>query len=433
MTGDAFSPSRGFEQPGRYRKTTLQNGVRIVTEEVPYLYSLSVGILVRSGSRYEDPALNGVCHFVEHMLFKGTKTRSAIDIAREIDSVGGALNAFTSKEMTSYYAKVMAADTELAVDLLTDIFLNSSFPEAEIEREKGVICQEILQTEDNPEDFIHEILGIRFWADDALGQPILGTIPTVMNFNRDTLLRFKNDAYSPSETIVCAAGLLDHDEFVNLIAARMGSTPSGRSQTAPEPPKAAHSSFVMERDLEQIHICVGLEAPSAVDERRFEVYLLNSVLGGGMSSRLFQEIRENRGLAYSIYSFLNCFSDTGMLGIYAACEPARVNELVSVMWDETERLKATVTEADLKMVKNQLKGNIILAMESSDARMNRLAKGEFFFGRRITLDEIMASIDAVTLDDLVETAERLLNSGRVTSVGLGPSANHPDLFKPITG
>jgi predicted Zn-dependent peptidase len=412
-----------------YRKSTLDNGVRIVTEQIPYLQSVSLGIWVRSGSRFEQPAVNGICHFIEHMLFKGTERRSAFTIAKEIDSVGGVLNAFTSKEMTAFYCRILSENLELAIDLLSDIFLNASFPEDEIEREKQVICQEIHQMEDNPEDLVHEILGIRFWHDDPLGQPILGTLANIDKLDRDTLVGFKRNHYTPEETIVCAAGNIEHERFVDLVEKQMRGFPSGSTQASPSAPKSDSSATVVERDLEQVHVCVAAAAPSAVDESRHAAYILNTILGGGMSSKLFQEVREKRGLAYSVYSYLSSFSDTGIFGIYAGCDPERLEELMQTMGKETLELSKTITEEDIVTAKSQIKGNIILAMESTDSRMNRLAKGEYYFGRHIPLDEIITSMENVTPRDLHDAGEQVINSDRFTIVALGPVSADTDLFK----
>lgn len=412
-----------------YRKTTLDNGVRIVTEEMPYLQSVSLGIWVRSGSRFEQPAVNGICHFIEHMLFKGTERRSAFTIAKEIDSVGGALNAFTSKELTAYYCRILSEHLELAVDLLSDIFLNASFPEEEIEREKQVICQEIHQMEDNPEDLVHEILLSKFWRDDPFGQSTLGTIPNIVKLDRDTIVEFKRSYYTPQETLVCAAGNIEHNRFVDLIAKQMSGFPKGSAQAKPTEPKTDSSANVVERDLEQVHVCLAAAGPCAVDESRYAADILSTILGGGMSSKLFQEVREKRGLAYSVDSFFSSFSDTGILGIYAGCDPERLEELMQIMGKETLELSKSMTEEDIVTAKSQIKGNLILAMESTGARMNRLAKGEYYFGRHIPLSEIINSLENVTTNDLHATGEELINSGRFTAVALGPVSPDIDLFR----
>ncbi|MEJ2716242.1 MAG: pitrilysin family protein [Deltaproteobacteria bacterium] len=426
-------PVTRYEEAHTYRKTTLDNGLRIITEEVPYFQSVSLGIWVRSGSRFEAPGVNGICHFIEHMLFKGTHRRSAYAIAREIDCVGGVLNAFTSKELTSFYCKVTDENLELALDLLTDIFLNASFPEDEIEREKQVICQEIHQLEDCPEDLVHEILGNRFWSNDPLGRPILGTVPSIVNLDRDTVMAFKRDAYSPEETLVCAAGKLEHDHLVEFIERVMGEVPRGSAREAPGEPALESSSVIVNRDLEQVHICLGARGPSAVAESRHSGFVLNTILGGGMSSRLFQEVREKSALAYSVYSFLSSFSNTGLFGIYAGCDPARADELLKIVKQENERLITTITEEDMQTAKNQIKGSVVLAMESSETRMNRLAKGEYYFGRYVSMEEVIEAIDEVTLSDLSSLAEETINSEPLTLVALGPVDEDSDLFSLFHG
>jgi predicted Zn-dependent peptidase len=406
--------------PDTYRKTILPNGVRVVSEVNDHIQSVSLGIWVRAGSRYEPRHLNGICHFIEHMLFKGTPTRDALSIAKEIDSVGGILNAFTSKEFTAFYAKVLKEDLELAVDLLADIFLNSIFPEEEIIREKQVICQEIHQLEDNPEELVHEIWGMNFWRAHALGQPILGTIPNIVAIDRDTLLSYKSENYLPSEIIVAAVGNLDHDRVIDLITERMGDLPSKKGGILTDEPIGGSCVYVEPKDLEQVHVCLGTNAPSAVASNRYAAYILNTLLGGGMSSRLFQEIREKRGLAYNVYSFLSSLSDSGMLGIYAGCDPERLEELVHTIGRVTMGIADTLTQEEMDMAKNQIKGNLILNLESSDAQMNRLAKEEYYFGRHITLGEILDSLHKVSLPELCHECEALLNNGEFTIVALGP-------------
>ncbi|MFH0822928.1 MAG: pitrilysin family protein [Pseudomonadota bacterium] len=419
-----------FDDDATYRKSVLGNGLRIVTETMPYLKSVSMGIWVRSGSRHEDSRLNGICHFIEHMLFKGTERRSAYAIAREIDSVGGVLNAFTSKECTAFYCKVMAENLELAVDLLVDILLNASLPEDEIEREKLVVCQEIHQLEDSPEDLIHDLLFERLWKDDPLGRPIMGTIPNVMALTRETLIKFKEEAYVPAETVVCAAGDVDHDKFVELINRHMGRIPVRASRiSTPAPPRTTASHHVVNRTLEQVHICMGVEGPGATDPRRYAGYVLNTIFGGGMSSRLFQEVREKRGLAYSVYSFMSSFSDTGLFGVYAGCDPARVEELLAVLRNETALLMTNITSDGISAAKNHLRGNIILSMESSEARMERLAKGEYFFGRYLPVPEVLEALDRVEMGDVEEMAGALLDSREFNLIALGPLETGDDTFR----
>ncbi|MFC1836096.1 M16 family metallopeptidase [Thermodesulfobacteriota bacterium] len=418
-----------YKEAHTCKKTVLPNGLRVITEEVPFMQSVSLGIWVRCGSRYEEPDVNGICHFIEHMLFKGTDRRSAYAIAREIDSVGGVLNAFTSKELTSFYCKVIKDKLELAVDLLTDLFLNASFPDEEIEREKQVVCQEIYQLEDSPEDLVHEILGTRSWGKNPLGQPVLGTVPGLMKLDRETIVRFKNQAYSTTNTIVCAAGNVNHAYLVDLIDRSMGRLTAGPDRQHTPAGSIRPAVHVLNRDLEQVHVCVGMNGPSAVDESRHAGYILNTILGGGMSSRLFQEIREKRGLAYSVYSFLSSYSDAGLLGVYAGSEPIHFEELLRILRKETLELSSNITEDDMRTAKDHIKGNVVLAMESSEARMNRLAKGEYFFGRYIPMEEIVDSLENVTLDHLLQTAEFYLGSGKVNLVAIGPIDEGAEVFQ----
>jgi predicted Zn-dependent peptidase len=413
------------QDPVTYRKTTLDNGIRIVTEAVPYLQSVSLGIWVRSGSRFERADQNGICHFIEHMVFKGTGRRSALDIAKEIDAVGGALNAFTSKELTCFYCRVLTENLEFAADLLTDIFLNASFPESEMDREKQVICQEIYQQDDSPEDYVHEIFGLRFWQDDPLGQPIMGTVPLVTGLDRNAIIDFKNRYYTPLETVICASGNLDHDRFVDLFQ-EMSKLSGDFSRGKPNASKHQPSVYIENRDIEQVHVCIGSVGPSVTDRRRHAAYILNTLLGGGWSSRLFQEVREQRGLAYSVYSFVSSFIDTGLFGIYAGCEPARLQELLDVTSAETLNLHLSLTKDEIRTAKSHIKGNFILAMESTDARMNRLAKCEYYFDRYLNMDEIIEQVEAVTPEQVAEAAEQMLGKNGFTIVGLGPVPDHVD-------
>ncbi len=400
-----------------------------MTEEIPYLQSVSIGIWVRAGSRFETPDQNGICHFIEHMLFKGTPRRTAYAIAKEIDSVGGVLNAFTSKELTAFYCRVMAENLEMAVDLLADIFVNSSFPEDEIEREKQVICQEIHQIEDSPEDLVQEVLEMEFWQDDPLGKPILGSIPNILRLDRETIGSFKASAYGPEETVVCAAGKVNHWHFSDLMARFMGDLAPGARNHFSSVPRIGNSAHVVKRDIEQEHLCVASPGPSAVEDRRHAGYILNAILGGGMSSRLFQEIREKNGLAYSVYSFLSSLSDTGMFGIYAGFDSARTEELLAILKRQMERLPSTMTPEEIETAKNQIKGNLILAMESTEARMNRLAKSEYYSGRFVGLDETIAALERVTASDLSALAEEVVAPDHLTVVALGPVDEQRNLFE----
>lgn len=420
------SCTNGSSDLSLYKKTILDNGVRIVTENIPYMRSVSIGIWVRCGSRLENQKLNGISHFIEHMLFKGTNRRSALQIAKEIDAVGGALNAFTSKELTSFYCRVMSEHLELATDLLNDIYLESIFPEDEIEREKDVICQEIRQQDDTPEELIHEMLSMNFWKDDPLGQPILGFVPSIMCIDRDSLTSFKGNNYRPDQTFICAAGQVDHEEFVKLVSPTFGRLDACAPRGVLVRPVTIPGQIVEVKDLEQVHLCLASEGPSQVDDRRHAGYILNTILGGGMSSRLFQEVREKRGLAYNVYSFLSSYSDTGMFGVYSACEPDRFEELMEVIAEYTISLGSTITAEEVRLAKNQLKGSIILAMESSEARMNRLAKSEIYFGEHVSIEKIISDIDKVSASELSDYASEMLSPGKFTVAVLGPTTSNTD-------
>ncbi len=411
-----------------FQKTVLNNGVRILTEDLPYLKSVSLGIWVRTGSRVEENSLNGISHFLEHMVFKGTARRNARQIAKEIDSIGGSLNAFTSKEFTSFFCRVLSDELSIGADVLTDIYLNASFPEEEMEREKQVVCQEILQMEDSPEDLIHELFTMRFWQGDPFGRPVIGTMNNVISFDRETVIKFKRDNYIPIETIICAAGNLNHEELVDLVKDGMGSLKNGSHRKQQPRPKNAPGSLINEKDLEQVHVCVGVEGPSAKYDDRNVAYLLNALFGGGMSSRLFQEVREKRGLAYNVYTFFSCYSDTGMIGIYASTEPNRFEELLDVMGKETLKVADTITSDELEMAKNQLRGTIIIANESAESRIGRIVKGEIFYGRYISLDEIIHDIEKVTLKEIRDFASRIFKPGAYTATALGQIPNSMDIL-----
>ncbi|MGC8660098.1 MAG: M16 family metallopeptidase [Desulfomonilaceae bacterium] len=402
-----------------FKKTVLDNGVRILTEDLPYLKSVSLCIWVLSGSRIEEEGQSGISHFLEHMLFKGTLNRDTLQIARAIDSVGGSFNACTSKESTSFYCRILSDDLPLGADVLTDMYLHSTFPDEEIEREKQVVCQEIRQLEDSPEDFVSELFNMRFWRDDSFGRPVIGSIDNIVNFDRETIIRYKTDNYGPHQTIVCAAGNLNHEDLVGLVKDGMDSLEDRAPQRLPQKPKTSPGCLIHERDLEQVHLCVGVEGPNIKDNDRNSAYLFSVLFGGGMSSRLFQEIREKRGLAYSVYSFYSTFSDTGMVGVYASTEPDRFEELVEVIADETHKVTNSITNEELQNAKNQLRGTIIIANESAESRISRIVKGEIYYGRYVSLEEIISDIQRITLGELQDFVARLFKPGKYTVTALG--------------
>jgi len=414
------------------QRSALPNGLRIVSEHMPGVPSVTVGIWVESGSRFESPHLGGISHYLEHLLFKGTARRSAAVIAEEIDAVGGVLNAFTGKEYTCYYARVLAEHASLATDLLADLFLHSQFDPAEIDRERGVILQEISQSEDTPDDHIHDFFNLRYWPGHALGLPVCGTSATVQGLGRDEFLRFMATRYRPDRIIIAAAGDITHAALTAWAERDFGSLVGTADLATGAPPRPHAGIYITEKPLEQVHICFGSPGVSQASEERYAAYLLNTALGGGMSSRLFQEIRERRGHAYAVYSFLSSYRDSGYFGIYVGTSPEWVEEVLSVIVRELAvAAREGLRPNELARVKNQLKGNLLLGLETSDSRMSRIAKNEVYVGRDVPLAEIAARIDATTNDEIVAFASRLTDpEGRAVALlgDLGGRSIDPSLL-----
>jgi predicted Zn-dependent peptidase len=407
-----------------FAKSVLDNGIRIVSHEMPDHRSVSLGIWVENGSRHESPGQSGISHFLEHLLFKGTEQRSAADIAEEIDSVGGVINAFTSKEHTCYYAKVLDENLPLAIDLLTDIFLHSKFDEEEIERERSVILQEISQTEDTPDDYVHDLFNIDFFPDHAIGRPICGRAATVNSFSRDDLVKFFRSRYRPGRVIVAAAGHASHAQIVSELAARLGSVTDEGDRAdllaGGGAPEIRHGVFTHQKPLEQAHLCLGVPGLAQTHPQRYAGYVLNTLLGGGMSSRLFQEIREKRGKAYSVYSFSSSYRDVGYFGVYAGTSVEATEEVVELILKELKNLaEGKITDEELGRTRGQLVGGMILGLESTDSWMSHVARNEIYFGRAISLDEISRDIRAVTRADVIELAQALFRNGAPTVTLLG--------------
>jgi predicted Zn-dependent peptidase len=407
------------------RRSELPNGLRIVSEHMAGVPSVTVGIWVENGSRFEPRRLGGISHFLEHLLFKGTERRSAAQIAEEIDAVGGVLNAFTGKEYTCYYARVLAEHTTLATDLLADIFLHSRLDPDEIDRERSVILQEISQSEDTPDDYIHDLFSLRYWPEHPLSFPVCGTAESVQSLTRADFVDFLAARYRPDRLIIAAAGDVTH-ETVERWAERDFGHLAG--QTVPvdgAPPRPVHGVFALEKPLEQVHLCVGIPGVAQDDAARYAAYLLNTALGGGMSSRLFQEIREKRGRAYSVFSFLSSFRDAGYLGIYVGTAPEWVDDVIGVIAAELRTMAREGLRADeLARVKNQLKGNMLLGLETSDSRMSRVAKNEVYFRRDFPLAEVAARVDATANDEVVALAERLVRPEATAVAMLGALDGH---------
>ncbi|MGH7841261.1 MAG: M16 family metallopeptidase [Candidatus Binataceae bacterium] len=417
------------------KKSVLANGVRVLTEAMPQVVSATIGIWVENGSRYETGAQNGVSHFIEHLLFKGTKKRSAAQIAESIDAVGGVLNAFTGKEYTCYYAKVLGEDVKMTVDLLADIFLDSVFAPEEIDRERQVVLQEISQAEDTPDDFIHDLFNLHFWNGHPLALPIFGSVETVNAIDRELLVSFMADRYRAGRVFIAAAGAVDHDILVADCARLFGGVEGDGAVGPITAPSERLMVLNQAKKLEQAHICIGGRGLSQVDRLRYAGYVLNTALGGGMSSRLFQEVREKRGRVYSIYSFMSAFLDCGYFGIYAGTSPEWVDEVIDVTIKELAQVvREGLRPAELTRAKSQLKGNMLLGMESTDSRMNRLARNEIYFHRDIPLEEIARGIEQVTNDQVVELAAACFKGERMGMVMLGDLKGReigPEIFAPL--
>ena len=410
----------GAAQTAPIGKTVLPNGLRIVSERVEGLASVAIGVWVENGSRYEAPSHNGLSHFLEHLFFKGTARRTAAQISEEIDAVGGVLNADTDREYTCYYAKVLGADVPLAIDLLSDIFLASRLDTEEIAREKTVVLEEIAEIEDTPDDYIHDLFHLAYWPDHALGLPVCGTPPTVEAFDREACVRLIAERYRPNRIVVAAAGDVGHDDLVAEVARHFGGL-TGAAPIANGPAPATRANVTLHpRRLAQVQLHLATGGVSAVDPARAAAAVLNATLGDSPSSRLFQEIRENRGRAYSIDSFLCSYRDTGYLGVAAGTRAAWVPEVVAAIVAELRHLKREgLTPAELARAKGKLKGSILLGLDSCDHRMERLALDEIYHGRDVPLAEVAARIDAVGNDDVVALAQRLFVPERCGLVLLG--------------
>ncbi len=408
-----------------FEKTLLDNGIRILTEQRSGTRAVSLGIWVENGSRHEERRQGGLSHFVEHLLFKGTERRSPQKIAEEMDSVGGVLNAFTGKESTCYYAKVVDEHLPLAIDVLKDIFLDSVFDPEEIERERTVILQEIASAEENPEDFVHDLFDRDYFGDHPLGRPVCGEADTVSGFTRDDLVGFVADRYLPGRVIIAGAGNLSHAELVDAVAGDFGAVPSRPLEDAGAPPEVGRGLHLHPRKLGQVHVCLGVPALAHGDPRHYAAHVLNTVLGGGMSSRLFQEIRERRGKAYSVYSFLSSYRDTGYLGVYVGTRAEWTREVIDLAVEEMFKVaQGKVTGDELARARNQLIGNTLLGLESADSWMSHMARSERHHGRQVSLDEIAQGVRDVSLDALTALARELFSAETMTATVLGDLDGH---------
>ena len=403
------------------RREVLPNGLTVITEQMQHIRSISIGIWIKTGSRDEDLQWNGISHFVEHMVFKGTKHRSAEDIARQVDSIGGNMDAFTAKECVCFNVKVLDEHFPIAMDVLSDLVLNPVFDSRDITRERGVILEEIKMDEDSPDYLVHEIFTQNFWKDHPLGRPILGTKDTVKRFERDPVLDFYAQRFGPDNLIISAAGNLNHAHFIELINRHFQHMkPIKNGFHSPRPTIVPRIIMRNKKSLEQVQICVGVPSHPIAHEKRHASYILNTLLGGGMSSRLFQNIREKQGLAYAIYSDLNPYRDTGCLSVYAGTSRESASKVVQCIVSEFRKLKAEpVPEEELRRSKDQLKGSLMLSLESSTSRMSNLARQEMYFERFYSMDELLEKIEAVSAEELQQLANEFFRTESIAVTVLG--------------
>ncbi|MEQ1573598.1 MAG: pitrilysin family protein [Vicinamibacterales bacterium] len=398
----------------------LPNGLRLLTEQMPHVRSVSIGVWLARGSRHESQAQSGIAHFCEHMLFKGTATRSAEDIAQTIDSIGGQMDAFTAKEYASYYIKVLDEHLPLALEILSDIVMRPAFDVADVDREKKVVLEEIKMVEDTPDDLVHELFTEHFWANHPLGRPILGTPDTVQALTADALRRYFTGTYSSPNLIVAAVGNIEHAMVRDLVIRAFEELQSDCAVVHEEPPRVIPSVVIRNKELEQSHVCLGTSGYQQDHADRYSSYVLNTILGGSMSSRLFQNVREKRGLAYAVFSSLSAYRDAGSLTIYAGCANAAVGELIDVVVSELRRIKdEPIPAAELQRAKDHLKGSLMLNLESTSSRMSHLARQEIYFDRQFGLDETLQGVERVTLDDVQRVARDLFADGSLAATVVG--------------
>ncbi|MFI9275914.1 M16 family metallopeptidase [Kitasatospora sp. NPDC052896] len=418
---------KGVDGAGTVRRTVLPGGLRVVTETLPTVRSATFGIWVGVGSRDETPVLNGATHYLEHLLFKGTARRSALEISAALDAVGGEMNAFTAKENTCYYARVLDADLPLAIDVVCDMLTGSLIRTEDVEAERGVILEEMAMAEDDPGDVVHDLFAKVIYGSTPLGRPILGTQETVNGLTRDQIAGFFKRRYRPEQLVVAAAGNLDHRKVVQQVEAAFAEV-LAKSAAAPaevrrgrKPVRTSGQVEVLNRATEQAHLVLGVPGVPRHDERRWALGVLNAALGGGMSSRLFQEVREKRGLAYSVYSYSSSYADTGLFGVYAGCQPKRVEEVLRICREELAKVVAEgITEEELRRAIGQISGSTVLGMEDTGSLMNRIGKAELCYGSHLSVDDMLAKISGVTLEDVQQVARDVLGAYRPSLALIGP-------------
>ncbi len=404
-----------------YQKSVLPNGIRIVSEAIPYVKSITLGIWLGTGSRSEGPHNHGISHFIEHMVFKGTHKRSAKDIAETVDEVGGQINAFTGKEHTCYYIKVLDTHLELALDVLSDMLLSSKFTEEDINKEREVVLEEVHMYEDTPDELVHDLHLNHVWSGHALGRNILGTIPAIEKFNSTLIREYYGQFYTPDNIVIAAAGNLTHERLEELSERYFGKMQGKKAQGTLVGPTLLPVHTIQQKTIEQVHLCLGTSSVPQSSPDIYTLHILNNILGGGISSRLFQSIREEKGLAYSIYSYQTNYSDGGLFTVYAGTRPTNTAQVMELIWKNITELKTKgITAHELRKTKEQLKGGLLLGLESSSSRMSRVGKMEITLGKYITLDEVVAKIDKVSLEDLEHIGKSLFAENNVSFTALGP-------------
>lgn len=404
-----------------YRKSILPNGIRVVSESIPYVKSVTLGIWIGTGSRSEQEHNHGISHFIEHMVFKGTYNRSAKDIAETIDEVGGQLNAFTAKEHTCYYIKVLDNYLELALDVLSDMLLSSKFDREDIKREREVVLEEVHMYEDTPDELVHDLHLNNIWQGHALGRNILGTISSIEKLDNSLITEYYQDFYTPDNIVIAAAGNLTHEKLKELTERYFGKMNGKKKQGNSIEPSLIPARTIQSKEIEQVHLCLGTHSVAQSSPDIYSFHILNNILGGGISSRLFQSIREEKGLAYSIYSYQTNYSDAGLFTIYAGTRPSNTIQVIELIRQNISQIKNKgISSSELSKTKEQLKGSLLLGLESSSSRMSRVGKMEITLGKYITLDEVVAKIDKVSLEDLRDITQELFSAKNLCITALGP-------------
>lgn len=416
-----------------YKKTLLPNGVRIITEEIDHVRSAALGIWVGAGSRDEREGFEGISHFIEHMFFKGTEHRSARALAESLEAVGGQLNAFTTKEYTCYYAKVLDEDLDLAIDVLSDMFFSSLFDEKEIEKEKNVVIEEIKMYEDSPDELIHDVFSEYVWNDHPLGKPILGTEESIRSLSREKIMQFLTEHYAPDNVVISVAGKIKHEDVVAKLSPHFGTFNRGGRRVLEETPKGLTIEHYQKKDTEQMHILLGVPGLGQDDEDIYAMHIFNNILGGGLSSRLFQEIREQRGLAYSVYSYHSTYVDTGLFAVYAGTSPKNTQEVIACILEELMEMKTKgISVEELVRTKAQIKGGLYLGLEAVSSRMSRLGKTELTYNRVLSPEEVVEKLEKVTQEDVLRVIGRLWQKDNISIMTLGPAGHDvvmPEMLK----